>query len=381
MNQRQQFITESLKGLVPFTALCREYGISEKTGYKWKNRFMQYGLSGLSDLSKAPKSTPESLPEDVVIRIVNLRTAHPSWGAKKLAVLYRKAFPDGSCPSISTFQRLFNKAGLVKKRRIRLVDPVAHRLRQHIQPLEPNDVWSVDFKGWWFSNHEKCIPLTICDVASRFILDIRLMHSQSSQAVRAVFTRLFAQYGLPKVIRSDNGPPFAAPNGILSLTSLSAWWISLGILPDRIDPGRPYQNGTHERMHADLARDIQGKVSGGIAATQAAIDLWLKEYNEVRPHEALGMLTPSDVYHLSPVSYTGDIQQLEYPPGFLTRKVFDNGEITLHGVRVSIGFALRGSHLGLLPSDDHHLSVWLADFPLGYIDLQTYCFQPMEALE
>jgi putative transposase len=381
LNQRFEFVQEALKGLMPFSQLCRKYGISERIGYKWKNRFIQFGMSGLSDLSKAPKSTPESLSEDVIIRIVNLRIAHPTWGSKKLAVLYNKAYTDGSCPSISSFQRIFNKAGLVKKRHIKRVCPESHRLRQHIQPKEPNDVWSVDFKGWWFSNHEKCIPLTVCDVASRFILDIRLMQSQSSEAVRAVFTRLFAQYGLPKVIRSDNGTPFAAPNSLLNLTSLSCWWISLGILPDRIDPGRPAQNGSHERMHADLARDIQGKSSDGIAATQASIDLWYQEYNYVRPHEALGMLTPSDIYRQSATTYTGDIDQLEYPPGFLTRKVFANGEILLHGARVSISYALRGFHIGLLPRDSHILSVWLADFPLGCIDLQTYCFQPMEALE
>lgn len=381
LNERKEFITEALKGQIPFIVLCQKYGISEKTGYKWKNRFMQDGYNGLYDQSKAPITNPDSLAEDVVIRIIKLRQAHPTWGAKKLKILYEKAYKDGSKPSISSFQRIFNKMGLVKKRRVRPVKPDSNRLRQHIKPEAPNDVWTVDFKGWWVSNREKCLPLTIRDAYSRFIIDIRLMQSQSAEAVRAVFTEAFKKYGLPKVIRSDNGTPFAAPNSLLNLTCLSVWWISLGILPDRIDPGKPTQNGSHERMHADMSRELQGKTAGGIAANQAAIDAWRKEYNEVRPNEALGMKTPCEVYSPSPTKYEGDVEQLEYPFGFLIRKVFCNGQIIINGRRVSVGFALRSFHVGLLPKDDFTLTIWIADFPLGEIDLNTYCFHPLEHLE
>lgn len=208
------------------------------------------------------------------------------------------------------------------------------------------------------------------------------MQSKSSVAVRAVMTDLFKTYCLPKVIHSDNGAPFAAPNGILNLTTLAVWWITLGILPDRSLKGHPEQNGSLERMHKDIADEIEGKVPGGISANQAVLDEWVKEYNSVRPNEAIGMKTPDELYTKSERKYTGDYDELEYPIGFLVRKVTGGGEIILNGVRITIGYALRGWHVGLKPLDDgHSFLVFIADFLLGTLDLDSYCFYPLKDLK
>ena len=264
-------------------------------------------------------------------------------------------FTQKDVPSLSSVKRIFDKAGLVKPRKIR--PPVSSdcpRLQQQIQAQAANDVWSIDFKGWWKSDGEICEPFTVRDRYSRKILCTKLMQSKSSVAVRAVMTDLFKTYGLPKVIHSDNGAPFAAPNGILNLTTLAVWWITLGILPDRSLKGHPEQNGSLERMHKDIADEIEGKVPSGISANQAVLDEWVKEYNSVRPNEAIGMKTPDELYTKSERKYTGDYDELEYPIGFLVRKVTGGGEIILNGVRITIGYALRGWHVGLKPLDDGH---------------------------
>ena len=195
-------------------------------------------------------------------------------------------------------------------------------------------------------------------------------------------TELFKTYGIPKVIHSDNGAPFAAPNGVLNLTSLSVWWITLGILPDRSLKGHPEQNGSLERMHKDIAEEIEGKVSGGISANQAVLDAWVKEYNSVRPNEAIGMKTPDELYTKSERKYTGDYDELEYPMGYLTRKVLKTGQIVLNGVHITIGVSLRGWHVGLKPLDDgRSYHVFLADFLLGTLDFDSACFYPLEDLK
>jgi hypothetical protein len=200
------------------------------------------------------------------------------------------------------------------------------------------------------------------------------MSATNGKAVKAVFQQLFRQYGLPKAIHSDNGTPFASSRGPLGLTQLSCWWISLGIFPERSAPGCPTDNGAHERMHADIARELERKIPGGIAANQAAIDEWRKQFNQVRPHEALGMKTPSDCYTTSAISYEHDFDTLEYPLGFQARKVLHNGQIVFDGQRVSVSTALAGLTIGLQPVKDGSYHVWLADFFLGSFDKNAACF-------
>ena len=207
------------------------------------------------------------------------------------------------------------------------------------------------------------------------------MQSKTSEAVRAAMTDLFRKYGLPKVIRSDNGTPFASPNGILSLTNLSAWWITLGIIPDRTDKGKPGQNGSLERFHADIAAEIEKKIPGGRRQNQAVIDAWREEYNTFRPNEAIGMKTPAELYEPSKIKYEGDFDDLEYPPGFLPRKVFKNGTISLLGLRISISYALKDLTIGLKDIGSGKYHVFLADFLLGELSVDLCCFTPIESLE
>lgn len=382
MEQKELFIKAMLANEKPFKHLCADFGISEKTGHKWKNRFYEKGKAGLYEQSRA-RLTQDMIDGDTAAELIHIKNAHSAWGPKKIREIYAKAYPQKDVPSLSSVKRIFDKAGLVKPRKIR--PPVSSdcpRLQQQIQAQAANDVWSIDFKGWWKSDGEICEPFTVRDRYSRKILCTKLMQSKSSVAVRAVMTDLFKTYGLPKVIHSDNGTPFAAPNGIFNLTTLAVWWITLGILPDRSLKGHPEQNGSLERMHKDIADEIEGKVPGGISANQAVLDEWVKEYNSVRPNEAIGMKTPDELYTKSERKYTGDYDELEYPIGFLVRKVTGGGEIILNGVRITIGYALRGWHVGLKPLDDgHSFLVFIADFLLGTLDLDSYCFYPLKELK
>ena len=380
MKEKRAFIDEMLKQAKPFRELCRDYGISEKTGYKWRKRFYEQGYAGLSEESRAPLEHPNTLDADTAAELIRLRLSHSSWGAKKLLVLYARAHPNQPQPSLSSVNRIIDKAGLLKKKRVHHASITSDcpRLNQALEAREPNDVWCIDFKGWWRSDGEICEPFTVRDKCSRKALCVRLMTSKKAEDIRPVMTELFRKYGLPKAIHSDNGAPFAATNGILGLTTLSAWWITLGILPERSLPGCPGQNGSLERMHADIAREIEGKIPGGIAANQVALDAWVEEYNSVRPNEAIGMKTPDEVYRPSPRKYTGDFDVLEYPAGYLPRKVFKSGEIILNGIRVTIGSALRGWHVGLRPQKQPGLyDVFLAEFLLGTLDMTSCCFTPL----
>ena len=382
MDQKEQFIREMLKHEKPFKHLCAEFGISEKTGHKWKNRFYEQGKLGLYEQSRA-RQTQNEIDADTAAELIRIKNAHLAWGPKKIREIYSKAYPQKSVPSLSSVKRILDKAGLVKPRRIR--SPASSdcpRLQQQIRAQAANDVWNIDFKGWWRSDGEICEPFTVRDRYSRKILCAKLMSSKDTAAVRAVMTGLFQKYGLPKVIHSDNGSPFAAPNGLLNLTRLSVWWITLGILPDRSLKGHPEQNGSLERMHKDIAEEIEGKIPGGISANQAVLDAWVEEYNSVRPNEAIGMKTPDELYTVSERKYTGDYDRLEYPMGFHVRKVNGNGEIAIFGVRIMIGFALCGWHVGLKPLDEGRtFQVFLADFLLGTLELDSCCFYPLEELK
>ena len=382
MEQKELFIEEMLKKDKPFKHLCAQFGISEKTGYKWKNRFYEMGKAGLEEESRNP-SHSNQIDGDTAAELIRIKNAHSAWGPKKIRVIYAKAYPNKAVPSLSSVKRILKKAGLVEKRKIRKpASSDCPRLQQQIQASEPNDVWCIDFKGWWKSDGEICEPFTVRDKFSRKILCTQLMTSKTSEAVRTVMTSLFRKYGLPKAIHSDNGAPFAAPNGLLNLTNLSAWWITLGIMPDRSLKGFPGQNGSLERMHADIASEIEGKVPGGRKANQAVLDAWVKEYNSIRPNEAIGMKTPDELYTVSNRKYIGDYDEIDYPIGFQVRKVTKSGEIIFNSNRVTIGYALRGLQVGLNPSaEENTFDVFLADFLLGKLDTNSTCFFPLENLK
>lgn len=383
MEQKELFIKEMLKAEKPFKHLCAEFGISEKTGHKWKNRFYEQGKIGLIEQSRATHSHSNKIDGDTAAELVCIKNAHLAWGPKKIREIYARKYPEKIPPSLSTIKRILDKAGLVKPRKIRSAfSSDCPRLQQQIQANAPNDVWCIDFKGWWKSEGEICEPFTVRDKYSRKILCAKLVSSKSSETIKVIMSDLFTKYGLPKCIHSDNGTPFSAPNGLLNLTCLSAWWITLGILPDRSLKGRPDQNGSLERMHRDIAWEIEKKVPGGVKANQIFLDEWVKEYNSERPNEAIGMKMPDEIYHISPRKYDGDFDELEYPIGFLVRKVSGGGEIIINGIRITIGYAIRGWHIGLKPiANTHKYHVFLADFLLGTLDMDSCCFYPLDELK
>lgn len=379
MDQRTDFVHRALTETIPFSELCKEYNISRKTGYKWKQRFLENGYNGLFNQSTKPHSNSAQLSEDTVIRIMKIKLAHPSWGARKIKSIFQKSYPLIDVPSESSIKRIFDKAGLVKKKRVSRVNPSPDLLREMIKPDNPNDVWTIDFKGWWYSlDKNKCLPLTIRDEKSKFIIEIRIMKDQTTDAVKNVFADIFKTHGLPKVIRSDNGSPFAAHNSPLGLSRLSAWWMSLGIIPDRTYPGCPYQNGGHERMHRDLKSEVQKQYKVNFSFYQTIIDEWRDEFNTVRPHEALNYKTPAEVYTASPIKYNGDIDEIIYPFNFERRKVGSNGEIILRNTRIFITKALTGYQLGLELKDNNCLGVWFSKFLIGEIDLHSHSFYTIQ---
>lgn len=374
MELREEFIRKALKAEKPFRHLCREYGISEKTGYKWMNRFMEKGTKGLADMSKKPKNSPKQLDEDTVIKIIQIRTAHPYWGPKKILVLLKKELK--VTPSESSIKRILDKAKLTKKKTVKNVDPVTigNIFRKLIQADGPNDVWCIDFKGYWYSDNEKIIPFTVRDLFSRKILEIRVVPTTSTEYVQQILAELFRKFGLPKVIRSDNGEPFASSSNQLGLTKLSAWMISLGIRPDRTKPGTPGQNGSLERMHADMARELEKKISGGVFACQAAFDRWRDEYNSIRPNEAIAMKVPDDLYYPSPRKYDRDPDELIYPSSFAVRHISRRGMLKFKSHEIFVTNALNGFSVGLEEISENEFRLWLAEFLLGTVYLNTDSF-------
>lgn len=379
VDQRRQFVLEMIAESEPFGELCRRFGISRKTGYKWKQRFLCEGLSGLGDESRRPKSSPNELSETMVCRIVKLKLAHPRWGARKLrAVLGRTGSPS-ELPSESSFKRVLDKAGLVEHRRRRAPRDQG-RLTTPVKPERPNQLWTIDFKGWWYTrNKDRFEPLTIRDAYSRYVLCAQALDNACTETVRQAMIRVFERHGLPEVIRSDNGSPFAAQRSPLGLSRLSAWWLTLGIHLDRIEPGRPDQNGGHERMHRDVAAEVEARAEDDPVAQQAALDVWRQTFNEERPHEALAMRVPRDIYRVSSRKYDPAPVELEYPTGQVVRKVMRLGHVNIAGRSLPISAALAGFHVGLEPISQERYAVWFCRLRLGELDLTTDKFHAADA--
>lgn len=375
MDQRIEFAMKA-QHCLNFGELCLQYGISRKTGYKWRKRYAQSGLDGLTELSRAPHRQAQELPEVIVCEIVKLKNAHPNWGPRKIRALYDRKHQGPQLPSESSFKRVLERAGLTKPRKRRRAQETG-RIATGRVATAPNDVWSVDFKGWWRNPcGERVEPLTVRDEFSRMILELRAVQNSRTETIRLCFERLFEQYGLPGAIRSDNGPPFASRNGLLGLSRLSVWWLALGIDLERSRPGCPQDNGAHERMHLDVRRELQ---SGTIPRDQASFELWREEFNTERPHEAIAMACPADLYEPSTRRFEGTPDELDYQ-GKLTRRVHPKlGTISYQGERIRISSALGGWSVGLgigSHTVEQRLEVWFAHLLLGYLSPQTSSFAP-----
>jgi putative transposase len=368
MNQRKEFVLRAMD-TQNFRELCEEYRISAKTGYKWRERFLQYGLAGMSELSRRPKGHAKELAEAVVCELVRLKQAHPSWGPRKLRKIYGRSH--GEVPSESSFQRVLARAGLVQERRLRARGE-SGRLFTGRRASAPNQIWTVDFKGWWrVANGLRCEPLTVRDEFSRYVLEVRAVADACTGTVRCCFERLFEQNGVPEAIRSDNGSPFASDQGVLGLSKLSAWWVALGIDLERGRPGCPQDNGAHERLHLDIQRELRGK---NLADQQAGFDEWRRTFNHERPHEALGMRCPAELYQVSPRKYQGSPEDLVYE-AMETRRVSKVGAIGWGGQRVFISTALADWSVGLEPCAQGKYHVYFGRLRLGQLDETTASFK------
>lgn len=373
MDQRIEFAMKAINA-ESLTELCRQYGISRKTGYKWRERFVERGVSGMNELSRRPKRHRAELGEEVVCQIVQLKNAHPHWGPRKIRELYRRKH-GSECPSESSFKRVLERTGLTQKRKRIKNKSDGGRLEAPVQGESPNALWTVDFKGWWRDKAGgKVTPLTVRDAHSRFILEMRAVEDGTTSTIGKCFERLFETHGLPQAIRSDNGTPFACSHGLLGLTRLSAWWLALGIDLVRGRPGCPQDNGAHERLHLDIFRELE---SGRVGNDQAAFDLWRHEFNTQRPHESLGMDTPAEHYHPSERSYQGTPGLIDYG-SMATRQVnASNGMISYGGDSIVISAALGGWNVGLCPRHDGCVEVWFSKLLIGHLDTKTASFTPI----
>ena len=370
MEQRTEFALKAM-GTVNFAELCREYGISTKTGYKWKERLLEFGLAGMNEKSRRPSKHPKELSEAVVCQIVRLKQAHLFWGPRKIRILYQRQY-GGKLPSVSSFKRVLARAGLTVTRRVRRVVDTG-RVTSDLKAEGPNDVWTVDFKGWWLDPQgQRVEPLTVRDAYSRMLLEMRCLENARTETVHACFERLFERYGLPKAIHNDNGVPFACTHGLLGLTRLSAWWLVLGIELDRSRPACPQDNGAHERMHRDVRRELE---AGRAGRDQAAFDLWRDQYNSQRPHEALAMKVPAQLYRPSKRVYEGTPDDVDYG-GMQTRRVQLRGAITYGNHSILISSALAGWSVGLRGCDNDLVEVLFCKLLLGHIDPATASFKP-----
>lgn len=354
MRERMRFVLDAEEDLFTMTELCRRYGISRVTGYEWLNRFRGEGVRGLEDLSRAPRHIPHQTPATIVELIAQARREHPSWGARKLIRCLQRRRPNLVLPAPSTACDILKRLGLITPRRRRRHLPQLSR--GLTEALAPNHVWTADFKGQFRTRDGRyCYPLTVADRFSRYLLACRSQLSVETIPTRINFQRLFQEYGLPQIIRTDNGVPFAAPTAISRLSRLSVWWIRLGIRPELIQPSHPEQNGRHERMHRTLKAETTRPPAAHARSQQRLFDSFRSEFNHQRPHESLADKFPADLYQPSPCPFPNRLPQPEYPGHFEVRKVSKNGGIRWKKGWVNISHSLLQQYVGLEEVDD---GVW-----------------------
>jgi putative transposase len=368
MDQRVRFIADHKSGSWTMTELCERYEISRKTGYKWVDRYREEGAAGLAERSHAPRVHGRATASHLVDAIVGLRQERPNWGPRKIVGKLAGRQPEEDWPSASTAGEILKRAGLVCARRVRRRAPP--RVGQLTVPQHANHVWAVDHKGWIrLGDGSRAEPLTMTDGFSRYLIGLAATGSTEHAEAKPLFERAFRDYGLPEVIRSDNGTPFAS-SGVTGLTALSVWWIKLGIRHERIDPGHPQQNGRHERFHLTLLEAMRPP-----AATRAAqarrFAVFARDYNEERPHEALGQRTPGSVYQRSSRAMPSRLAEPDYPVEAAVRTVRSNGEIKWRGELIHICSALAGEAVAVEETPEGTWVVRFFDVPLGVIDQHT----------
>lgn len=375
MDERLRFVARVLEGDT-MTEACRAFGISRKTGYKLLERYRADGPVALSDRSRRPVRYANQLPDQVERLIVELKREKPYWGARKIReILVRRLAGEIRIPATSTIHAVLDRHGLVRR-----LGRKRHRATG--TPLSPgagpNNLWAADFKGEFkLGNGRWCYPLTVTDHASRFLLMCEAMESTREDPVITAFERLFRERGLPDAIRTDNGVPFASPNGLFNLSKLSVWWLRLGIAIERIRPGNPQQNGRHERMHLTLKRETARPPAINAVQQQERFDAFVDEFNHERPHEALAMRCPANAYAPALRAYQG-LPELEYPLHDRDALITACGRLCMHRKKINISILLAGQKVGIKEVDE---GIWLVSFmhyDLGYVDLEQRTLQPLD---
>jgi putative transposase len=373
MDERLKFVARLLDG-EKMAGLCREFGISRKTGYKILGRYHDSGLEALTDRSRRPYRQANQLPFQIETLIVRLKQEKPVWGAPKIRERLRRLYPDVHTPAISTVHAVLDRHGLVTRRK-----PRRHRAQGTplSQALEPNELWCADYKGeFMLADRRYCYPLTITDFASRYLFACEALTTTKEAFAFTAFERVFKEFGLPKAIRTDNGVPFASPNALFNLSKLSVWWLRLGIEIERIKPGCPQQNGRHERMHLTLKLETTKPAGKNFLQQQARFDHFIDSYNNERPHQASGMRFPAQLYRPSPRRYEG-LPALDHPFHDWAVTVTTCGRICFKMRKINLSQVFAGQTIGIKQVEER---IWLVSFmhyDLGYFDDETCRLEPL----
>lgn len=373
MDERMKFVAMLLDG-ESMTRACEELGISRKTGYKFWNRYQNTGAYALVDRSRKPHRFANQLPEQIERTLLKLKRQKPYWGAPKIRELLVRKFPNLRPPAISTVHAVLDRHGLVNCRKRRKPKAQGTTLSSS---KNPNELWCADFKGeFMLADRRYCYPLTISDHRSRYLLAIEALESVKEATAFPVFERAFEEYGLPIAIRTDNGVPFASANGLFGLSRLAVWWLRLGIQIERIKPGHPEQNGRHERIHLTLKKTTALPAASNFLQQQGKFDAFQVEYNQERPHEALAMKFPAEVYSSSPRSYRG-IGRIDYPMHDHCITVTHCGRICFKGKKINFSVVFAGQDVGIREVSEKIWLVSFMDYDLGYFDEDSKRFEPL----
>lgn len=378
VNERMKFIVRLEEG-ESMTSLCEEFEISRKTGYKIWNRFQTKGLDGLLDESRRPFSNPLQTSETIAQLILNLKAARPTWGAIKLREYLLRKHANIRFPSRNTFHNILVRNSLVKSKKRIKYKATGTNLRS---TQNPNDLWCADFKGQFRLRSKRyCYPLTISDHRSRYLIKCVALENTKTAGAFAIFEDAFEEYGLPHAIRTDNGPPFSCPNALLGFSQLSVWWLRLGIEIERIRPGKPQENGRHERLHLTLKQDLLDNPAGSFIKQQEVFDHFIEEYNFKRPHAALDHETPSSVFKHSKIIYRPELGEIEYPQCEKVKRVFQNGKINFKPKKSThLCTSLIGQNVGLKEVEESLWRVQFLDIVLGHYDASEDQFSPMREI-
>ena len=374
MDEKMKFVARLLEGET-MTALCLELGISRKTGYKIFERYQNSGLEALTERSRRPIRYGNQMPFQIEQYLLNIKKEHPSWGAPKVREKFSRRYPDIKPPAKSTIHALFDRHELVTRKTRRRYKAEGTDLSNS---KNPNDLWCTDFKGEFMLGDKRyCYPLTITDYASRYLLACDGLESTRASTAFTVYENVFKEFGLPKAIRSDNGVPFASPNALFGLSRLSIWWLRLGINIERIKPGHPEQNGRHERMHLTLKKEATKPAGENFLQQQAKFDYFINEFNNERPHQALEMKYPSELYKKSERIYNG-LPDLDYPLHDKTIFVSSCGRVCVRNKKIHISQVFAEQSVGISEVNDGIWLVSFMDYDLGYFDEDSSRFEPLK---